>query len=103
MKRIEAAQLSGAPYVAQLNISLEAAAARWGAAEITWDDMGPWLTYAFELSNGARAAVVREVENAPTDGFILTMDAPETSEEALTRFLIEAELPREQVTHISGH
>ncbi|MGW1530051.1 hypothetical protein [Streptomyces sp. NPDC002159] len=103
MKRIEATELSGAPYVAQLNISSDEAIDRWGPAEITSDDLGPWLTYVFKLHNGTKAALVREVENAPFDGFILTMDTAATPEDALAQFPAASGLPRGKVTHISGH
>jgi hypothetical protein len=88
--------------VAQLDLSTEVIESRWGPHEVTSDDLGPWLTFAFVMDDGTKTALVREVENAPHPGYILTAVSQEEPEDALSSFLAEARLPDTCVLHRSS-
>ncbi|MGW2600695.1 hypothetical protein [Streptomyces klenkii] len=85
--------------MAQLDITTEQAERRWGASEITEDDLGPWHTFAFTLKSGTLAALVREVENPPHPGYILTVISESPPRETLEEFLTEADLSEWHVLH----
>ncbi|MBP2404731.1 hypothetical protein [Streptomyces syringium] len=85
--------------MAQLDITTEYAESLWGEHELSTDDLGPWLTFAFTLEDGTLAALVREVHNAPNPGYILTVIGPKESRDALTEFLTESGLSPERVLH----
>lgn len=101
MQRITASEFSGSrqSYIAQLDITTEEIESRWGSAEITWDDLGAWTTFAFTLDNEVLVALVREKENAPTPGYILTAIGSEPPNEILTEFMEEFNIPHSRVVH----
>ncbi|GAA0334065.1 hypothetical protein [Streptomyces blastmyceticus] len=101
MKRITVPDFHGKPqkYVAQLDIATEQAEAQWGTHELSEDDLGPWLTFAFILSSGTLAALVREVDNAPSPGYILTAIGDRDPGETLAEFLAESGISAERVLH----
>ncbi|MEV6751779.1 hypothetical protein [Streptomyces sp. NPDC051214] len=68
---------------------------------MTYDDLGPWLTFSFSLEDGTLAALVREVENAPHPGYILTAISDRPSSQILERFISEAGIDSESVLHAS--
>ncbi|MBO0652929.1 hypothetical protein J1792_09040 [Streptomyces triculaminicus] len=92
MRRIDASKFRGKPqnYVAELSATTEELEGLWGPNEITWDDLGPWFTFAFALNDGILAALVREVENAPNPGYILTAIGESPLAEILEAFLRES-------------
>ncbi|GAA3048578.1 hypothetical protein GCM10020000_31130 [Streptomyces olivoverticillatus] len=61
-----------------------------GPRDISMDDLGPWFTFAFSLDSGFLAALVREVENAPTPGYILTVIGQKELQGILEDFLTES-------------
>ncbi|MEW2575968.1 hypothetical protein [Streptomyces syringium] len=101
MRRIKASSFHGNPqkYVAQLDITTEYAESLWGTHELSADDLGPWLTFAFTLQDGTLAALVREVHNAPNTGYILTAIGYKESRDVLAEFLAESGLTSEHVLH----
>ncbi|MGY0056223.1 hypothetical protein ACWY4P_06650 [Streptomyces sp. LZ34] len=103
MRRIDAADFHGSPqaYVAQLDVTTESLESRWGAHEVTQDDLGDWLTFAFTLDSGTLAALVREVQNAPHPGYILTAIGDADPRAVLSAFLAESGLSADSVTHKS--
>ncbi|RNG24147.1 hypothetical protein EEJ42_17930 [Streptomyces botrytidirepellens] len=96
-----AADFRGSPqvYVAQLEVTTEALESRRGAHDLTHDDLGEWFTFAFTLPGGALAAVVREVHNAPSPGYILTAIGYADPSDILTEFLTASGMTAEHVTH----
>lgn len=101
MRRIGAADFQGSPqaYVAQLDVMTESLESRWGPHELTRDDLGDWFTFAFALDSGTLAALVREVEQAPHPGYILTTIGGADPRVVLTEFLAESGLSTDSVTH----
>ncbi|MHA7959994.1 hypothetical protein ACX9I7_19785 [Streptomyces sp. L500] len=101
MRRIDADAFCGSPqgYVAQIDIDTERAELLWGAGETSWDDLGPWFTFAFVLESGTLVALVREIENAPCPGYILTAIGDKGKRDVLVEFLGEADLTMSQVLH----
>ncbi|MFM9369798.1 hypothetical protein [Streptomyces sp. Da 82-17] len=103
MERIPVVRFCGSPqkYVAQLDVTTEVLASRWGEPDITADDLGPWLTFPFALRDGTLAALVREVENAPHPGYILTAIGRGSPRDVLAAFLREHGLAEDTVLHVS--
>ncbi|MFI7241872.1 hypothetical protein [Streptomyces qinglanensis] len=104
MERVDASLLRRNVQLAYLDLTTEEAVRRWGEPEITWDDLGPWNTFVFRLSDGTLAGLAREVENAPMPGyFLLAADeatgtpAGVDTAAALSAFLSEAELEESRV------
>jgi hypothetical protein len=54
------------------------------------------------MDDGTKTALVREVENAPHPGYILTAISQEEPEDALASFLSESGLPDSCVLHRSS-
>ncbi|MDQ0848041.1 hypothetical protein [Streptomyces sp. V1I6] len=104
MERIGASDFRGTSqkYVAQLNISTQTLEARWGIHEVSHDDLGEWLTFAFRMGDGTAVALVREVAHAPCDGYILTAISELEAQPLLHAFLAEAEIDSTVVTHVSS-
>ncbi|AZQ71805.1 hypothetical protein EKH77_11810 [Streptomyces luteoverticillatus] len=100
MERINASDFLGKPqnYIAELDLTTEEIEARWGPHEITMDDLGPWFTFAFSLRSGILAALVREVENAPNPGYILTAIGVKDLSDILEEFLTESGIESNRVT-----
>ncbi|GFE24196.1 hypothetical protein Sliba_46490 [Streptomyces nigrescens] len=101
MRRIAAADFTGSPqrYIAQLDVTTGEIESRWGSGDITWDDLGAWITFAFELNNDALVALVREKENAPAPGYILTAIGRTPPNEVLMEFIGEFGIPHSRVAH----
>ncbi|WP_310720332.1 hypothetical protein [Streptomyces lydicus] len=101
MQRITASDFSGSPqsYIAQLDITTEEIESRWGSGDITWDDLGAWITFAFRLDDEALVALVREKENAPAHGYILTAIGNTPPDEILLGFMKEFDIPHSRVVH----
>ncbi|WP_406218289.1 hypothetical protein [Streptomyces decoyicus] len=101
MRRIAASDFTGSPqsYIAQLDITTEEIESRWGSGDTTWDDLGAWITFAFTLDNEALAALVREKENAPAPGYILTAIGNWPPDEVLMAFIEEFDIPHSRVVH----
>lgn len=101
MRRIAASDFNGSPqsYIAQLDITTEEIESRYGSGDITWDDLGPWITFAFALDNNTLVALVREKENAPAPGYILTAIGSTPPNEVLMEFIEEFGIPHSRVVH----
>ncbi|EME98745.1 hypothetical protein [Streptomyces mobaraensis] len=83
--------------MAELGLTTEQLVSRWGREEITHDDLGPWFTFAFALDGGTLAALVREVDNAPSPGYILTAIGRQEPRVTLAEFLAESGLDGDRV------
>lgn len=100
-RRIPAADFCGSPqaYVAQLEVTTEVLESLWGSPDITRDDLGEWITFAFALPSGTLAALVREMHNAPSAGYILTAIGHAGPRDILAEFLTASGMTPEHVTH----
>ncbi|WFB11368.1 hypothetical protein LRS74_33335 [Streptomyces sp. LX-29] len=101
MRRVEATSFRGSPqqYVAQIRVTTEEVEDRWGPSELTQDDLGEWFTFVFALNGGILAALVRELDNAPAPGYILTAIGGVNLNQVLEDFLAECSLDSERVLH----
>lgn len=101
MKRICMVDFQGVPqsYVAQIDLTTEVAESMWGPHETSRDDLGEWISFAFVLSGGALVALVREMDNAPHPGYILTSITELSPRSLLAQFMVESGLSRDAVLH----
>jgi len=100
-RRIPAAEFCGSPqaYVAQLEVTTGELESLWGLPDSTHDDLGEWFTFALALPSGTLVALVREVHNAPSSGYILTAIGHTDTHSTLAEFLTASGMAREHVTH----
>ncbi|MGW2331545.1 hypothetical protein ACWC5C_38140 [Streptomyces sp. NPDC001700] len=70
-----------------------------GCADTTRDDLGEWFTFAFALPSGTLAALVREIHNAPSPGYILTAFGHADARGLLAEFITASGMTPEHVTH----
>lgn len=71
VERVSASLLRANIYVVAIGIITEQATERWREVEVTWDDLGPWHTFVFRLTDETLVGLVREVENSPSPGYAL--------------------------------
>ncbi|WP_234364962.1 hypothetical protein [Streptomyces sp. RTd22] len=82
-----------------MEVTTEELESRWGAHDLTYDDLGEWFTFAFALPSGTLAALVREVHNAPSPGYILAAISQADPCDILAEFLTASGMTPEDVTH----
>lgn len=101
MRRIDVSSFQGKPqkYVALIDITTQAAESRWGPHDLSEDDLGPWYTFAFRLDSGMLAALVKEVENSPNQGYALTAIGEREPREMLEDFLADSGFGEDRVLH----
>ncbi|MFF4221053.1 hypothetical protein [Streptomyces nondiastaticus] len=100
MERIRVTDFHGKPqnYIAELDVTTDYLESHWGVHDVSMDDLGPWFTFAFALPSGTLAALVREVENAPNPGYILTAIGKNGLPDILEEFLAESGISADRVT-----
>ncbi|MGW8703046.1 hypothetical protein ACWGOK_40080 [Streptomyces eurythermus] len=104
LKRVAARDVSPREtrYLAQVDIDSAALEERWGGPETIRDDFAEWFAFAFSPVDGEAFILLREAENPPAPGFILSVTGGLFSPRAADLIVRALAVAGARVTHLNS-
>ncbi|MGW1226877.1 hypothetical protein [Streptomyces sp. NPDC002530] len=88
-------------WIVQIDVGLTQLEKLWGAPEVTIDDFTEWFCFAFSAGEENSFTLIRQVDYAPTPGFVLSVTGDLFSLEGVEAIIEALGISGARVTHIN--